>query len=118
MLPFFSLSFLLVVLSLSVTGHRLGGPPLCFKSCGECLASWSASVPHQNPMESLHSGCGYENGEELLAVYTMAQTSFLSFFSVVLLMAVCMAWKVDQEEMEERMVNVLETLANVKIDCS
>jgi hypothetical protein len=35
----------------------------------------------------------------------MAQTSFLSFFAVVLLMAVCMAWKVDQEEMDERKVN-------------
>ena len=49
-------------------------------------------------------GCGYQNGEELLAIYTMAQTSFVSFFSVVLLMAVCMAWKVDQEEMDERKV--------------
>jgi hypothetical protein len=95
----------LVVLSLSVTGHSLGGPPLCFQSCGECLASWSTSIPHQGVSESHHSGCGYENGEELLAVYTMAQTSFLSFFAVVLLMAVCMAWKVDQEEMDERKVS-------------
>jgi hypothetical protein len=32
----------------------------------------------------------------------MAQTSFLSFFSVVLVMAVCMAWKVDKEDVIER----------------
>mmetsp|Transcript_13338 Transcript_13338/g.13831 ORF Transcript_13338/g.13831 Transcript_13338/m.13831 type:complete len:658 (+) Transcript_13338:26-1999(+) len=100
-LPIFSVSFLLVVLSLSVTGHSLGGPPLCFKSCGECLASWSISIKNEQSND-IHAGCGYTNGEELLAIYTMAQTSFLSFFSVVLLMAVCMAWKVDQEEMEER----------------
>ena len=35
-----SVTFLLVVLSLSVSGHQLGGPPICFSSCGTCLASW------------------------------------------------------------------------------
>jgi hypothetical protein len=34
----------------------------------------------------------------------MAQTSFFSFFSVVVLMAGCMAWKVDEDEMKERQV--------------
>jgi hypothetical protein len=73
------------------------------------------SIPHQNPIDTLRSGCGYENGEELLAVYTMAQTSFLSFFSVVLLMAVCMAWRVDHEEMEERKVSLSPLSSSVTL---
>lgn len=99
----FSVTFLLVVLSLSVSGHQLGGPPLCFSSCSTCLASWSKSIRHKDASPAnFHNGCGYENGEELLSVYTMAQTSFLLFFSVVILMAMCMAWKVDQDDVEER----------------
>ena len=44
LLPVLSVSFLLVALSLSVTGHTLGGPPLCYQSCGTCLSSWSNSI--------------------------------------------------------------------------
>ena len=40
LLPILSVSFALVVLSLAVTGHKLGGPPLCYRSCRVCLASW------------------------------------------------------------------------------
>lgn len=43
LLPLLSISFLLVALSLAVTGHKLGGPPLCYQSCGACLAKWDAS---------------------------------------------------------------------------
>src|SRR5690606_2309988 len=45
LLPVLSISFLLVALSLIVTGHRLGGPPLCYQSCGQCLSRWSEGVP-------------------------------------------------------------------------
>jgi hypothetical protein len=31
-------------------------------------------------------GCGYANGKELLGMYTMAQTSFLLFFTVTVAM--------------------------------
>jgi hypothetical protein len=55
-------------------------------------------------------GCGYENGEELLSIYTMAQTSFSLFFSVVTLMAMCMAWKVDQGDIDDRQVNRISTI--------
>ena len=34
-------------------------------------------------------GCGFKNGQELLAYYTMAQTSFLLFIVVILVIA---AW--------------------------
>lgn len=34
-------------------------------------------------------GCGYTNGQELLGYYTMAQTSFVLFFCVMVAMAVC-----------------------------
>ena len=43
LLPVLSFSFLLVALSLAVTGRRLGGPPLCYRSCGTCLARWEES---------------------------------------------------------------------------
>ena len=49
-------------------GRRLGGPPLCYSSCGQCLAIWAESsilpfgviVP-----ESVggRAGCGYANGK-------------------------------------------------------
>jgi hypothetical protein len=40
LLPILSISFLLVTLSLAVTGKRLGGPPLCYGGCGHCLSKW------------------------------------------------------------------------------
>lgn len=47
-------------------------------------------------------GCGYTNGQELLGYYTMAQTSFVLFMSVMVAMAVCMAWQVAEDELNER----------------
>jgi len=40
LIPVLSISFLLVPLSLAVTGRTLGGPPLCFQPCGSCLPLW------------------------------------------------------------------------------
>ena len=48
------------------------------------------------------SGCGYLNGRELLAYYTMAQTSVTFFVTVLLAMTMCMAWNVAQEELSGR----------------
>lgn len=44
LLPIMSISFLLVTLSLTVTGKKLNGPPLCYSSCSTCLSSWDSSV--------------------------------------------------------------------------
>jgi nitrogen fixation protein FixH len=41
----------------------------------------------------------------MLGYYTMAQTSFLLFMSVIVAMAVCMAWRVADEELAERLVS-------------
>lgn len=157
LLPVLSISFVLVTLSLAVTGHRLGGPPLCYHSCQVCLSQWSASIPlvadtaaaaggeapgrwlaagvdrplssqthhlhHAHDSSPLaphepyfrlvparqaelfdpahHYGCGFANGKELLGFYTMAQTSFLLFLSVVVAMAVCLAWRVAEDERED-----------------
>ena len=43
--------------------------------------------------------------QEMLGYYTMAQTSFLLFMSVIVAMAVCMAWRVADEELAERLVS-------------
>jgi hypothetical protein len=107
LLPVLSISFLLIALSLAVTGHRLGGPPLCYQECGACLAQWSEAISlHDTARAALHdpyrAGCGYANGKELLGFYTMAQTSFLLFLTVVVGMAVCLAWRVAEEERDER----------------
>ena len=61
LLPVLSVCFLLVVLSLAVTGHHLGGPPLCYRSCGVCLAQWSSSVPLTRDQLLMHYG-GYGGG--------------------------------------------------------
>ena len=50
----------------------------------------------------MRTGCGHVNGKELLGFYTMAQTSFLLFVVVIIAMAVCMAWRVAEEELLER----------------
>lgn len=47
-------------------------------------------------------GCGYANGQELLAFYTMVQTSFLLFLCVTVAMTICMAWQVAESEVKER----------------
>lgn len=102
-IPLLSVSFLLVALTLAVTGRILGGPPLCYRSCHECLSLWSAAIP-LDPSESLsdRQGCGFQNGETLLAYYTMAQTSFLLFMAVIIVMAACLAWRVAWEEIRDR----------------
>ena len=41
----------------------------------------------------------------MLGYYTMAQTSFLLFMSVIVAMAVCMAWRIADEELQERQVS-------------
>ena len=106
LLPVLSVSYLLVTLSLSVTGRRLGGPPLCYSTCKKCLSLWSNSIVMTemptNPLEQVRVGCGYSNGKEMLGYYTMAQTSFLEFLAVIMAMAVCMAWKVADDELAER----------------
>ena len=48
------------------------------------------------------SGCGYLNGRELLGYYTMAQTSFTLFITVIVAMAICMAWSVAEDELQDR----------------
>ena len=40
LIPVLSITFLLVPLSLSLTGRTLKGPPLCFQRCGVCLSKW------------------------------------------------------------------------------
>jgi hypothetical protein len=108
LLPVLSFSFLLVTLSLAVTGHRLGGPPLCYQTCGVCLSRWEHAVPlpngvlEQEGIDSYRIGCGYANGKEMLGFYTMAQTSFTLFTTVVIAMSVCLAWRIAEEEHEER----------------
>lgn len=107
LLPVLSISYLLVALSLSVTGRRLGGAPLCYSSCRVCLSKWSSSIPLDptvtySRFEEMRMGCGHINGKELLGYYTMAQTSFLLFVTVIIAMAVCMAWRVAEEEHAER----------------
>jgi hypothetical protein len=97
-----SISFLLVALSLAVTGHILGGPPLCYSSCSVCLNQWHHSVPLSIGSESDRTGCGFVNGQQLLAYYTMAQTSFLLFMAVIMVMAGCLAWRVAKEEIRDR----------------
>jgi hypothetical protein len=94
LLPVLSFSFLLVSLSLAVTGRTLGGPPLCYSSCGTCLSIWTEStkIPYGVVISEKFGGrvgCGYSNGKEMLGYYTMAQTSFLLFMSVIVAMAVC-----------------------------
>lgn len=159
LLPVLSISFLLVPLSLAVTGRTLGGPPLCFQPCGVCLSHWATGVQVPYPVLSQYLtkdafedigismrhynssgynmyhgsghqivvgdflpedeelghelilrlksefpgyGCGYVNGQELLAYYTMVQTSFLLFLCVTVAMTICMAWQVAEVELKER----------------
>ena len=104
LLPVLSFSFLLVALSLAVTGRRLGGPPLCYRSCGTCLARWEesrklAEGQLQTLPEELRGrvGCGYVNGREMLGYYTMAQVSLHLFMSVIVAMAVCMVRRQGEE---------------------
>jgi hypothetical protein len=107
LLPMISVSFLLVICLLTATGKTLGGPPICYSSCHVCLAKWSQSelIPEGMELESTPTsrhGCGYLNGKELLSFYTISQTSSLMFVTVLLSMAVCMAWKVAEEEFSDR----------------
>ena len=60
LLPVLSISFLLVAMTLSVTGVTLGGPPLCYESCDQCLSKWSLSIkmPTDLPYDPYRVGCG------------------------------------------------------------
>jgi hypothetical protein len=42
----------------------------------------------------------------MLGYYTIAQTSFLQFVTVIIALAACMAWRVAEEENVERQVLV------------
>lgn len=106
LLPVLSGSFLLVTMSLYVTGKSLGGPPLCYSSCSHCLSKWQNSqilLPGEIiPPEFDRSGCGYKNGKEMLGYYTIAQTSFLQFITVIIALSACLAWRVAVDEADER----------------
>lgn len=110
LLPVLSISMLLVTLSLSVTGRRLGGPPLCYRPCAECMGVWESAIPldidahdpYAPQRDPFKVQCGAINGKELMGFYTMSQTSFLLFMTTVLALAGCMAWKVASEEVQER----------------
>ena len=40
--------------------------------------------------------------QELLGYYTIAQTSYIMFVTVLICMALCLAWRVAEEELGER----------------
>lgn len=40
LVPVLSLSFLSVLIAITLTAAKLGGPPLCLSSCHACLGSW------------------------------------------------------------------------------
>lgn len=88
LLPVLSLSYLFVIISLYITGKLLQGPPLCFDSCSICLSRWDASIKIGEEGSEYYSkdmeGCGYANGRELLAYYTMVQISFLLYTLVLI----------------------------------
>jgi hypothetical protein len=112
-MPVLCVSFILVVFSLAVTGRKLQGPPLCFNTCRMCLATWQSAISiDENSLTELtlneNDGfaCGHSNGKELLTYYTMAQTSFILFFTVIFTMVLCMAWRVANEEQQDRAVAV------------
>jgi hypothetical protein len=131
LLPVLSTSFALVVASLALTAHKIAGPPLCYLSCGRCLANWKNgvllsanrcvdketlrserySVYSTLPPEEQELGCGYENGRELLGYYTIGQSGFLSFLAVIIGLMTCMAWRVTEEELEHK--RVAETYVSV-----
>ncbi len=111
LLPVMSISLMLVTLSLGVTGRRLGGPPLCYRPCSECLAMWDNAVPvsvdagdpYAPARDPFKFSCGYFNGKELMGFYAMSQTSFLLFTATIAALAGCLAWKVANEEVHERL---------------
>lgn len=45
LVPVLSLSFLSVLIAVTLTAARLGGPPLCLSSCHACLGSWKHAHP-------------------------------------------------------------------------
>ena len=51
----------------------------------------------------------------MLGYYTMAQTSFLLFMSVIVAMAVCMAWRVADDELAERLVRCQSSFPRKKL---
>ena len=64
MLPVLSLSFLSVVVAVTLTAVRLGGSPLCLTSCHSCLSSWANAQPLSTDEPSGHNqACGFANGK-------------------------------------------------------
>lgn len=109
-LPVLSFSFLLMALSLGITGAKIGGAPLCYNTCRGCLASWEHAVsvawyasdamaPAPDPYKVQ---CGFINGKELIGFHRMIQTSFLLFTTTISALAGCLAWKVADDEVEEQ----------------
>ncbi|CAM9795574.1 unnamed protein product, partial [Phaeothamnion confervicola] len=46
--------------------------------------------------------CGYANGRELLAFYTVSQSAILIYLAVMVGLLTCLAWKVSEEELAQR----------------
>ncbi|CAM9495904.1 unnamed protein product [Choristocarpus tenellus] len=106
LIPVLSLSFLSVVIAVTLTAARLGGPPLCLSTCAVCLKGWSNAQPLRLALEGLEQeegqACGYANGKELLAFYTMSQSAILIYLAVMVGLLTCLAWKVSDEELAQR----------------
>ena len=109
-LPVLSFSFLLMAISLGITGAKIGGAPLCYNTCRKCLSSWDNAVsvewytadPYAPAPDPYKIQCGHINGKELMGFYRMIQTSFLQFITTILSLAGCLAWKVAEDEVEEQ----------------
>lgn len=72
LVPVLSLSFLSVIIALTLTAARLGGPPLCISSCRTCLGSWK----HARPVGPLQAqGGGGVSGGGLPSPGTAASRS-------------------------------------------
>ncbi|CAN0465048.1 unnamed protein product, partial [Hapterophycus canaliculatus] len=57
LVPVLSLSFLSVIIAVTLTAARLGGPPLCISSCRTCLGSWKHAHP-VGPLQAYGGGGG------------------------------------------------------------
>jgi hypothetical protein len=89
LLPVMSISLMLVTLSLAVTGRRLGGPPLCYRPCAQCMDMWSNAVsmteeeredPEEHGLDPFAVSCGHSNGKELMGYVLYS----VILFSIVL----------------------------------
>lgn len=71
LVPVLSLSFLSVVIAVTLTAARLGGPPLCISTCRTCLGSWRNAHPVAPmtgvPMMDLSTGSSHGKGSSKMA---------------------------------------------------